>query len=157
MQISAKRRAREGGNAMTEFAIGGMVLAFVFTGTFQFGYAFYIYNNLENAVNNGAKYASQRTYEDTSATLSTCFKTAVQDMVAYGDPTGGTTTAIAPGLLPSNVSVTASYSNGVPTQLTVAISSYTINAVTSSYTLTNKPQFTYPFLGRYAPGETCSQ
>jgi Flp pilus assembly protein TadG len=142
---------------MVEFAIGATVLASVFTGTFEFGYLFYIYNNVETAVNNGAKYAALRVYEVNSASASTCFKTAVQNMVAYGDPSGATTNSVAPGLTPSKVTVTATFANSVPSQMTVAINSYAINAVVATITLTNKPQATYPFIGRYAPGETCSQ
>jgi len=141
---------------MVEFAIGATILASVFTGTFEFGYLFYIYNNVETAVNNGAKYAALRAYEMTSTSASSCFTTAVQDMVAYGDPSGATTNSVAPGLTPSKVTVTVTFANSVPSQMTVAINSYTINAVVATITLTNKPQATYPFLGRYAPGETCA-
>ncbi len=142
---------------MVEMALGVTVLTSVFTGTFQFGYTFYIYNNIQTAVNNGAKYAALRTYEQTTSTPSSCFKTAVQDMVAYGDPTGTTTTPIAPGLTPSKVVLTVTFSNGVPSQMQVSISGYSINSVFSSQTLTNRPSATYPYLGRYAPGNSCSQ
>ena len=77
-------------------------------------------------------------------------------MVAYGDPSGNTTTPIAPGLAPSMVTVAATFSNGVPSHLTVGVTGYTINAVMGTTTLTNKPQMTYPFMGRYAPGEVCA-
>ncbi len=142
---------------MVEMALGVTVLATVFTGTFQFGYTFYIYNNIETAVNNGAKYAALRTYEQTTSTPSTCFKTAVQDMVAYGDPTGTSTTPVAPNLKPSNVALTVTFSNGVPSQMQVSITGYSINSVVSSQTLTNKPLATYPFLGRFAPTNSCVQ
>ena len=46
---------------MVEFALGSSLLVAAFTGTFQFGYTFYVYNNIETAVNNGAKYAALRT------------------------------------------------------------------------------------------------
>ena len=141
---------------MVEFAIGSFVLMAAFTGTFEFGYSFYVYNNLQNAVNNGAKYAALRTYESTNSTPSACFTTAVQDMVAYGDPTGTNTTPVAPNLTPSEVSVNVTFSNGVPSTMTVAISSYALNAVFATINLTNKPQVSYPFLGRYAPTNTCT-
>jgi Flp pilus assembly protein TadG len=150
-------RGRQKGNAMVEFALGSGILMAVFAGVFEFGYAFYVYNNLQTAVNNGAKYPSLRTYESTTNTPSACFKSAVQDMVAYGDPTGTSTTPVAPGLTPSDIAVNVTFSNGVPSQMTVSLSSYNLNAVFTTINLTNKPQMTYPFLGQYAPGSTCSQ
>ncbi len=151
-----RNRRNQSGSAILEFAIGAGVLVAVLTGTFQFGYAFYVYNNLETAVNNGAKYAALRTYELTSNTPSACFSDAVKNMVAYGDPTGTSTTAVAPGLAPGSVSLTVTFSNGVPSQMTVGISSYSLNAIFKTFTLTNKPQVTYPYLGRYAPTNTCA-
>ena len=105
-RFNPRSRSRQGGSrstgsVMVEFAIGASLLAAVFAGTFQFGYTFYVYNNVQTAVNNGAKYAALRTYEQTSSTPSSCFTTAVQDMVVYGDPTGVTTTPVAPGLKPA--------------------------------------------------------
>jgi Flp pilus assembly protein TadG len=157
MSTAQRRRRRQSGNAIVEFALGSFILMSVFTGTFEFGYTFYIYNNLQTAVNNGAKYAALRPYEPTSATPEACFKTAVQNMVAYGDPSGTTTTSVAPSLAPSNVALTPTFTNGVPSAMTVGITGYTINAVVAKFSLTNKPQATYPYLGRYAggDGETC--
>jgi hypothetical protein len=78
-------------------------------------------------------------------------------MVAYGDPTGATTRSLVPGLTPANVTVTPVFSGGIPVQMKVAITGYTINAVMKRITLTNKPQATYPYIGRFAPGENCTQ
>ncbi len=129
----------------------------MFAGTFQFGYSFYVYNNIQTAVNNGAKYAALRTYEQTTSSPSACFTTAVQDMVAYGDPTGVTTSPVAPGLKPANVNLTVTFSNGVPSQMQVSVSNYIINSVFSTITLTNKSFAIYPFMGRYAPTNGCTQ
>jgi Flp pilus assembly protein TadG len=142
---------------MVELALGVALLSGMFTATFQYGYTFYVYNNVQTAVNNGAKYAALRTYEQTSASPSDCFRHAVQDMVAYGDPTGTTTTPVAPGLTPSNVVLTVTFSNGVPSQMQVNLTNYSINSVFGTMTLSNKPSSTYPFLGRYAPTNTCVQ
>lgn len=154
-----RRRRSQSGSSLIEFAVGWFVIVASFTGIFEFGYSFYVYNNLQTAVNNGAKYAALRAYEPTDGTPEACFKTAVQDMVAYGDPTGTNKTPIAPGLAPGNVSVTVTFANGVPSQMTVAISSYTIDSGVAKIALANKPQITYPFLGRWAEGdgETCVQ
>jgi len=150
-----RNRKRESGSAMIEFALGATMLIYVFTGTFQWGYTFFVYNNVQTAVNNGAKYAALKAYDLSTATPSTCFKTAVQNMVAYGDPTGNTTNSVAPGLTPAKVTLTVTFANNIPSQMTVGISTYTINAVVGSTTVNNKPQMTYPYIGRYAPGENC--
>ena len=138
------------GNVMIEFAVGVGVLAAVFTGTFQFGYTFYQYNTLKNAVSDGARYASLRPYDSSTATPSNAFRDAVRNMVVYGDPAGGTA-PIAPGLATSNVTLQPTFTSGVPTAMTVSINGYTISAVVASTTLTNKPSVTYPYLGVYSP------
>jgi Flp pilus assembly protein TadG len=157
MPTNQRYRRRQRGSAIVEFALGSGILMAVFTGTFKFGYTFYVYNNLQTAVNNGAEYAALRPYEPTTSTPEACFKTAVQNMVAYGDPSGTTTTPVAPGLTPSKVTLTVNFAKGVPSSMTVGITGYAINAVVAKFTLTNKPQATYPYLGRYAggDGETC--
>jgi Flp pilus assembly protein TadG len=152
---SSLGRNRLSGSSLVEFALGATIMFSIFAGTFQWGYTFYIYNNVQTAVNNGARYAALRVYDSSTHTPSDCFIAAVQNMVAYGDPSGATTNTVAPGLTPARVSVTGTFNNGVPSQLTVGILSYTINAVVTSTTVTNKPQMTYPFMGRFAPGETC--
>jgi Flp pilus assembly protein TadG len=155
----AYRRKRQRGSAVVELAIGSGLILAAFTGTFEFGYTFYRYNNMQTAVNNGAKYAAFRTYQPTTSTPEACFQAAVQNMVVYGDPTGTTTTPVVPGLTPNNVFLTVTFLNGVPSRMTVGIASYTIDSVFARITLTNKPQATYPFLGRYAAGngEACVQ
>jgi Flp pilus assembly protein TadG len=90
------------GTAMLEFAIGSGVLIAAFTGTFQFGYTFLQYNNLENAVVRGARYASVKSYDSATSTPSDAFKTAVKNMVVYGSPTAGTT-PVLPGLTVDNL------------------------------------------------------
>lgn len=141
------------GSSMLEFSLGAGILFFVFAGTFQFGYTFYQYNLLKNAVRNGAAYAALRPYDSSTSTPSSAFTTAVQNMVVYGDPAGGTT-AVAPGLATTNVKLTATFSNGttgIPTAMKVYIDGYTINSVVSSVTLTKKPQATYAYQGIFEP------
>ncbi len=153
-------RRRRGGNVLIEFALGDFVLFSVFTGTFQFGYTFYQYNLLKNAVNNGASYASLRPYDSATCTPSDAFKTAVKNMVVYADPTGTNTKPVVTGLTTSNVNFSTvgwSFSpcvgqtGGTPVSMTVSISNYTINAVVGSQTFTNKPAATYPYLGIFQP------
>jgi Flp pilus assembly protein TadG len=137
------------GSIMLEFAVGSGVLMAAFAGTFQFGYTFYRYNMLQAAVNDGARYASLRTYDSGTSTPSSAFQTAVQNMVVYGDPGGGTS-PISPGLATSNVNLTVTFTNGAPTAVTVSISSYTLDAAVAQITL-NKPTVTYPYVGIYSP------
>jgi len=148
------------GNVMLEFAIGSGMLVAAFTGTFQFGYTFLQYNNLENAVARGARYASLIVYDSSSDTPSSAFQTAVQNIVLYGSPTAGTT-PVLPGLTATNVNVSAcgitqvcpGYTTalGVPQEVTVSISGYTIDSVFAKSTLTSKPQVTYAYQGIWSP------
>ena len=135
---------------MLEFAIGSAVLVAAFSGTFQFGYSFLQYNNLENAVMRGARYASLATYDSSTSTPSTAFQTAVQNMVLYGSPTAGTA-PVLPGLTAGDVNFTVTFTNGVPATMTVSITGYTINSVFDSTTLTNKPQVSFPYEGIWQP------
>jgi Flp pilus assembly protein TadG len=154
------QKARHGrrGNVMIEFALGAGVLFSVFAGTFRFGYTFYQYNLLKNAVNNGASYAVLRAYDSATCTPSDAFKTAVKNMVVYADSGGGTSPTL-PGLTTSNVNLTVGWSftpcsagsGGSPVSMTVSISNYTISAVVGSTTLTGKPAATYPYLGIFEP------
>jgi Flp pilus assembly protein TadG len=153
------RRGRRG-NVLIEFGLGAGILFSVFAGTFQFGYTFYQYNILKNAVNNGASYASLRTYDSATCTPSDAFKTAVKNMVVYADPTGTNTKPVVPGLTTSNVNFSTvgwSFSpcvgqtGGTPLSVTVSISNYTISAVVGSQSFSNKPSATYPYLGIFEP------
>jgi Flp pilus assembly protein TadG len=134
---------------MVEFALGAGMLVAVFAGIFEFGYAFYLYNNLVAAVDNGARYAAYRTYDSDTTTPTSAFSTAVKNMVVYGQPTTGTKTVV-PGLAASNVVLTPIFTNSVPTGMQVSLSGYSLNAVFKTFTL-NKPVATYPYLGVYAP------
>ncbi len=145
-----RRQSRERGNAMVEFALSFGLLFSVFSGVFQFGYAFFVYNTLESAVRGGARYASLRVYDSATTAPTSQYSAAVSNMVVYGNPSGGTQ-PVAPGLTTANVALTVTMDRNVPVKVTVAITSYTINAVVKSFTLTGKPKATFPFMGRFAP------
>ena len=146
-----KRRPRNRrGSTLVEFALSFSLLFAMLAGVFQFGYAFYLYNTLEGAVRSGARYASLRVYDSATATPSSAYLNAVRNMVVYGNPAGGDR-AMAAGLTPEKVSVTVSMERNVPARISVAISSYTIDAVVHSFNLVNKPRVTFPFMGRFAP------
>jgi Flp pilus assembly protein TadG len=155
-------RAREG-NAMLEFALGSGILVAAFVGTFYFGFSFLQYNTLENAVVRGAHYGALINYNSTTDTPDSNFQTAVQNMVVYGSP--GTPTAgtspVLPGLTTSNVTVTGcgistvcpGYSSalGIPQEIIVSISGYTINSVFAQITLSGKPTVTFAYQGIWEP------
>ena len=136
---------------MIEFAVCFLVLFPMFTGAFQFGYTFFMLNNLETAVRGGARYASLRKLSNAGdATVPTAFSDDVKNMVVYGNPSGGSS-PIVPNLATSNVNLTIEFANGVPSTITVSVSGYTINSVFGSMACNGKPTLTYPYTGIYTP------
>jgi Flp pilus assembly protein TadG len=146
----AKLARDRAGNVMIEFALGSGILVMAFVGTFQFGYTFLQYNSLENAVARGARYASLIPYDSTTTTPSAAFSSAVKNMVLYGSSTAGTS-PVLPGLANTNVNLTVTFKNGVPSAMTVSISGYTISSVVATTTLTQKPKITYAYQGIWNP------
>jgi Flp pilus assembly protein TadG len=138
------------GMAIVEFAMGSGVLLAAFFGTFEFGYSLLQYNRLETAVAEAARYASIVPYDSATATPSSAFSSAVKNMVLYGSPAAGTSPVLS-GLTAQNVNLTVTFANGVPSSMQISISSYTINALFGTFTLTGKPQVTYPYQGVWAP------
>ena len=143
-------RSAERGNALIEFALSFGFLFSVFAGIFQFGYAYFVYNEVESAVRAGARYASLRVYDSATSTPSAAYLTAVKGMVVYGDPAGGGQ-PVAPGLTTANVSVAVSMDRNVPKLVTVSIVNFPINAVVKTIQLNNKPKLAMPYMGRFAP------
>lgn len=135
---------------MIEFALGSGLLVLAFVGTFQFGYTFLQYNNLENAVARGARYASLYPYDSTTTTPSALFLSNVKNIVVYGSPTAGTSPAL-PGLTTGNVNLTVTFTNGVPSAMMVSVTGYTIYSVFANSPLSNKPQVTYVYQGVWTP------
>jgi hypothetical protein len=99
-------------------------------------------------------------YNSATDTPDSNFQTAVQNMVVYGSPAAGTS-PVLPGLTTSNVTVTAcgittlcpGYSSalGIPQEISVSITGYTINSVFAQITLTGKPTVTFAFQGIWEP------
>jgi Flp pilus assembly protein TadG len=147
---------RERGNALIEFALSFFLIFAVFSGIFQFAYSFYVYNTLVVAVREGARYASIKPYDSTSTTPTSAFQNAVQNMVVYGDPNppGGATPAV-PGLLASNVALFVTGGGAgtltAPTQITVSITGFGIDAVFGTWNLSGKPNATFPYMGILTP------
>ena len=137
-------RKSERGNAVLEFALGWSILWMMFSGVYQVGYAYYVYNVLMTSVSDAAQLGAKLGYD--TADPST-YQTKLKNMVVYGDTTAGTT-PIVPGLTTGNVNVTMNPTNGTPQDLTITISSYTINGFFTSYTLNNKPRATMLYFGQ---------
>jgi hypothetical protein len=146
-------RSRKG-NAVIEFAIGsGMFLA-LFTGTFQFGYTFFVYNNLQSAVRAGARYGSMSVYDRYGQTLNgeaSTFATTVKNVTVYGSPNSTGVQPVVPGLAPSNVDVKVIFEGGVPAFVTVSIQNYQVKAIFGNWTANRKPESSFRYVGRYAP------
>lgn len=156
MRKSGRRR----GSAFVEFALASTVLIAVFTGTFQFGYTFYVYNSLITAVSAGARYASVQQISNSGGTdtsVPSSFTTAIKNLTVYGSPSPANgASAIAPGLTTANVDVQVQFTSGVPSQVTVSVINYSVDAVFRSFTFNNKPSSTLPYLGSYcSTGSTC--
>ena len=149
MKIPNRFRCRKG-NAMIEFAIATGILVPAFIGTFQFGYTFHVYNNLNSAVRGGARYGSMQSYDSGTSTPSTAFSTAVTNMVVYGN-SAGTGTPVAPGLTTANVQVLAVMKGAIPSSITVQITGYTVDAVFRTFTFNGKPGTTFAYTGTAAP------
>ncbi len=140
------------GNAMVEFALGSSILMAAFTGTFQYGYIFYRYNTLENAVHTGARWAALGAYDSATTTPSSTYATKVKNLVVYGSTTQGTT-PVLPGLTPENVVLTVNFANGVPSVMEVKIVNYSIAAVFGTMNCNNKPIVRYQYQGIWAPAQ----
>jgi ABC-type sugar transport system permease subunit len=142
-------RRGERGSSLVEFALAFSMLFTIFAGAYEFGYAFFMYNQLDTAVRDGARYSSFRSYDSANCTPSTAFQAAVKNTVLYGDPNGGAKPVI-PGLTAANIRLTATCSGGLPTAFTVSIANYRLHTMFLTATL-NKPAATFPYVGVYAP------
>lgn len=152
MRIRGRGR-RQAGSAMIEFVFSSLLIVPIFLGTWSFGTTFYLYARLESAVRDGARYASIQTYDSSTTTPSTSFLQAVQYMTVYGDPNAdpATAKALVPNLTTGNVQLTVTFTNNAPSQMTVAITGYTVPSYASSVTLNGKPYVSFPFVGMWGP------
>jgi Flp pilus assembly protein TadG len=149
------RRGARSGHAMLELALSAGVLVACLSGTFQFGYAFYVYNQLVTAVGNGGRYAAMRTYRTATPQDVEKGRTAIRNLVVYGDAQPGADAApVVPNLSPEQVRVEWTLDgSGAPSAVEVGIASYDVNAVFRTFTLTGRPEVEFPYVGRYAPAE----
>ena len=144
------------GHAMIELAVSAGVMVACLAGTVQFGYTFYIYNQLVTAVGNGGRYAAMRTYRAATPSDIEKGKAAIRNMVAYGDarPAPGALPQVA-NLKPEQVQVDwVMDESGKPASVNVSIVDYTVDAAFGMFRFTGRPAVEYPFVGRYAPSES---
>jgi len=157
MQSSTTSRNLRRGQALIEFAISFFLLWLVFAGLYQFGYSFYVYNNLVTAVSNSAQMGARMQFDLLNRTGAT---TTLQNMVLYGSTSAGTRTVV-PGLTSANVKVTfspepsATFPNPVPQFVTVQIDNFSVDAVFRTFTFNGKPRVTTVYMGRICSGSTC--
>jgi TadE-like protein len=141
---------RERGHAMLELAISAGVMVTCLVGTFQFGYTFYVYNQLVSAVGNGGRYAAVRTYRGGSEQDIESGNRAIRNMVVYGDPEPGLDAApVLAKLTPEQVDVRwIMDEKGAPSAINVAIHEYSVDAVFKTFTFTGRPGVEFPYVGR---------
>lgn len=148
-------RRGQRGHAMIELAFSAMVMVSCLAGTFQFGYTFYVYNQLVTAVGNGGRYAAMRTYRAATPKDLEKGAQAIRNMVVYGDaqPALDATPVVA-NLKPEDVDVHWVLDpSGAPTAVDVAIREFSVDAVFKKFTFTGRPGVEFPYVGWYAPSE----
>jgi Flp pilus assembly protein TadG len=132
-----KKRHSEVGSALVEFAGSLIVLAVVFVGVFQIGYAFLSYGTLVNAVRAGARYSS---LQQRGAAADPEVAKAVRNLVVYGDPAPEDhAKPVVPGLATSNVEIV----NG-PGTSTVSLRGFEVDALFTKLKLDGRPTVTFP-------------
>jgi Flp pilus assembly protein TadG len=139
------KRRRQSGHAMIELAVSAAVMVTCIAGTFQFGYTFYVYNQLVTAVGNGGRYAAVRT-PDTDVEKT---NQAIRNMVVYGDPQPAPDARpVVTGLTPDLVDVNWTVESGAPSAVSISIRDFTIDAVFAKFNFRNRPGVEFPYVGR---------
>jgi hypothetical protein len=125
------------GSALIEFAISLILLAAVFVGVFQIGYAFLAYGTLQNAVRAGARYSS---LQQQGAGADPEVAKAVRNLVVYGDPApSDRAKPVVQGLSTENVEIV----NG-PGISTVSLRGFEVDALFAKLKLDGRPTVTFP-------------
>ena len=140
---------------MIELAVSAVVMVSCVAGTVQFGYTFYVYNQLVTAVGNGGRYAAMRTYRAAAQPDIEKGDAAIRNRVVYGDsrPSPDAVPQVA-NLKPEQVQVDwVMDESGKPAAVNVSIVDYTVDAAFGMFRFTGKPAVEYPFVGRFAPAE----
>jgi hypothetical protein len=125
------KRRKQKGHAILELALSAGVMTACLVGTLQFGYTFYIYNQLVTAVGNGARFASLKPMSgDAEAD-----KAAIRNLVVAS-------TLAAARLQPEQVEVEVAADT-----VRVAIRSYRIDALVTKIDFDGRPAVEFPYIG----------
>ena len=131
----------ERGSVILELALAASLLVALLAGATQFGYAFWVYGQLQNAVRNGARYASTRPY------CAGRDREAVRNVVVYGVPEPAPGAApVVRGLETGHVAVASKRR-----EVTVTITDFSVDSVFSTYTFRGKPLAAAPVTGECRP------
>jgi Flp pilus assembly protein TadG len=154
MSLNRRSRSRRG-SAMVEFALAAPLGMLALAGTFQFGYAFYVYNQLQLSIRSGVRYASLMDYKGTNSACVAATQDTVKNVIVYGSPAPASNASpVVRGLSKSNVNVSFNPdTSGVPTNVTVSATAFAVDAVFTSFTFNGKPMASVPYVGRYSPVE----
>ena len=152
-----RARGKTRGSTIIEFALSASLLVALFGGVIEFGYTFYVYENLVSAVRAGARYGALSVYDPSGPTLASApsspLTTAVTNVTVYGNPAGAASgrRPVVTGLRPEHVCVDVSFWNGVPHLVTVSIRDFSVPRAFGSWTANKKPLATFLYMGRYDP------
>ena len=134
------------GSALVEFALGFAALFPIFAGLWQFGYTFYIYNLLQSAVRNGARYGAFAAYDSPTGNE---FHARVKNMTVYGHPNPPSgAAAVVPGLTVNRITVTEQKDGAMPTRVAVQVDGFPVDAFFTTFTLNAKPSCRFDYAGQ---------
>src|SRR5260370_36280994 len=94
-------RSSQHGQALLEFAVSFFLIWLMFSGLYQFGYAFYVYNNLVAGVSSAAAMGARMDYDKSAPAAA---KAQLTNLVIYGTTIAGSHTLV-PKLTAANVHV----------------------------------------------------
>lgn len=145
-----RQESRRRGSVMVEFALGSAFVLLILAGTLEFGYTFYVYNQLQSAARDAARYASLRPFDFAPGGNSGVqWEAAVKNMMLYGDPDAdGSGAVIVPGLTADNITVASTPPDAVPEDVSVEVNQLTINTFFRQITVNGKPRATFRYMGR---------
>ena len=132
--MTKERRSSHRGSVLVEFTICAPLLITIFLGAWHFGYAFWQYNSLEQAVRAGGRFASVARYKSTEGVPpDAAFMTGVRNVVVYGkpNPVFGDQPIVA-GLTPENVFAEVTFSKNHPRFVRIWVNGFTIPGLFST-------------------------